>query len=215
MPSFFLERSLWAQGYRFIAGVDEAGRGPLAGPVVAAAVIIERGREVGQVDDSKKLPRHRRAGLYDQIHASALAVGVGVVDHATIDRINILQATLEAMRGALDALDIVPEYVLVDGNRFQHESLPFRTVVDGDALCSSIAAASIVAKETRDRLMERLDEEYPQYCFSRNKGYGTREHIEAIRRYGMSPVHRRSFHLHAVQESLAFPHPADRSSRTE
>lgn len=203
MPSLALERSLWAQGYRFVAGVDEAGRGPLAGPVVAAAVIVERGREIGEVDDSKKLPRHRRAQLFDEICASAHAVGVGIVDHATIDRINILQATLEAMRSALSALEFAPEYVLVDGNRFEHETVPFRTIVGGDARCASIAAASIVAKETRDRLMERLAEVYPQYGFSRNKGYGTREHIEAIRRYGLSPVHRKSFHLHSLQGSLA------------
>jgi ribonuclease HII len=195
-----IEQELWRSGFDTIAGVDEAGRGPLAGPVVAAAVIFDAGIFIEGVDDSKKLSEHRREELALEIHRKAHAVGIGIADHVLIDEINILQATMSAMYQALEGLAIVPAFVLVDGKYFRHPSLQFRTVVHGDALSHTIAAASIIAKTTRDRLMRTLDAEYPGYGFSRNKGYGTKEHVEAIRVLGRSPVHRRSFRLAALHE---------------
>jgi ribonuclease HII len=191
--SLRFEEALWDAGLQHVAGIDEAGRGPLAGPVVAAAVIFPRGYLIQGVDDSKKLPPSRREVLLEKIQETALAIGVGIVDHLEIDRINILQATFKAMQQAIAQLTVCPDHLLVDGNRFTGNGLPYSTIVDGDALCHAIAAASIVAKVTRDRIMVEQDHRYPEYGFSRHKGYGTPEHRAAIARLGLCPIHRRSF----------------------
>ena len=187
------EAQAWRTGLTRVAGVDEAGRGPLAGPVVAAAVVIAPDRRVRGVADSKVLPPERREELFALIHERAVAIGVGVVDHLTIDRINILEATRLAMGQALAALTLVPELIITDFVSLRDCPCPQRNLVDGDARCASVAAASIVAKVTRDRLMRELDTEYPVYGFARHKGYATAEHIAAIDRHGLCPLHRRSF----------------------
>lgn len=196
------ERALWARGISTVAGIDEAGRGPLAGPVVAAAVVMPPGFFLPAVDDSKKLTARVRSGLADLIRGGAVSVGVGVVSHETIDRINILNATFEAMHRAVGNLSLVPEFLLVDGNRFRGGGIPYATVVGGDGLCYSIAAASIIAKVTRDRIMEGYDVKYPLYGFARHKGYATRAHRAAILQYGICPIHRRTFTQRLVAELL-------------
>lgn len=199
------EKKCWRKGFQHVAGVDEAGRGPLAGPVVAAAVIFPQAFFLPEVNDSKQLSGEQREELYGRIMASASAVGVGVVDHCVIDEINILQATYRAMHEAIRRLSVVPDHLLVDGNRFDPApaGVPFTTIVDGDALSLAIAAASIVAKVTRDRMMIEFDALYPGYGFARHKGYATPEHREAIFRLGYSPIHRRSFVL-KTQLEFAF-----------
>ena len=192
-PTLQYEAGLHARGVRFVAGVDEAGRGPLAGPVVAAAVILPEGFFIPGVNDSKKLTAAKREALYDVILASAIAAGTGIVGHEEIDSINILQATFRAMHQALAALSVVPGHILVDGNRFSGTGIPFTTIVDGDALSHSIAAASIIAKVTRDRLLCDYDRLYPAYGFARHKGYGTAQHRAAIVAHGPCPIHRRTF----------------------
>lgn len=192
------ERKYWEQGLTRIAGVDEAGRGPLAGPVVAAAVIFAPEVMIAGVNDSKKLTEKKREALFHVIHEQATAVGIGIVGHEVIDRINILQASFLAMNKALEALKVRPQQLLVDGNFFRHEQFPVENIVKGDALSHSIAAASIIAKVTRDALMMDLDEQYPQYGFAKHKGYGTKAHIDAIRAHGYSPIHRRSFHVETL-----------------
>jgi ribonuclease HII len=187
------EAQAWRTGLTRIAGVDEAGRGPLAGPVVAAAVVIAPDRRVRGVADSKVLPPERREELFALIHERAVAVGVGIVDHLTIDRINILEATRLAMDQALAALALIPELIITDFVSLRDCPCPQRNLVDGDARCASVAAASIVAKVTRDRLMRELDTEFPAYGFAKHKGYATAEHFEAIDRHGLCPQHRRSF----------------------
>ena len=187
------ERGLWAQGIDHVAGVDEAGRGPLAGPVVAAAVILPKELSLEGVNDSKKLSAKQREILYAVISENAVSIGVGIVDRETIDRINILQAATLAMRKALEALSYPPEFALVDGNSFKHETLKFMNIIGGDARSLTIAAASIIAKVTRDRIMCDLDTRFPEYGFAQHKGYGTRQHLEAIRKYGPCEIHRRSF----------------------
>ena len=176
-----------------IAGIDEAGRGPLAGPVVSASVILPPDVKIADINDSKRLSPAKRLSLYQRIYAEAVSVGVGIVDAAEIDRINILQASLLSMAMAADNLRPQPDWLLIDGRFHIPSPLPQQPVVKGDALSISIAAASIVAKVSRDRLMERYDLDYPQYGFSRHKGYPTRAHREAIRKYGCCPIHRRSF----------------------
>ncbi len=176
-----------------IAGVDEVGRGPLFGPVAAAAVILEPGSEILYLNDSKKLSEARREALYDEIMEKAAAVGVGMVSAARIDEINILQATYEAMREAVSQLSPRPDYLLVDAVTIPGISVPQLGIIKGDAKSLSIAAASIIAKVTRDRLMYEYDALYPGYGLAKNKGYGTAEHIEALRRLGPTPLHRRSF----------------------
>jgi ribonuclease HII len=187
------EAQAWRTGLTRVAGVDEAGRGPLAGPVVAAAVVLAPDRRVRGVADSKVLPPERREELFALIHERAVAVGVGIVDHLTIDRINILEATRLAMGQALTALTLVPELIITDFVSLRACPCPQRNLVDGDARCASVAAASIVAKVTRDRLMREIDAQYPVYGFARHKGYATAEHIAAIDRHGLCPLHRRSF----------------------
>ena len=187
------EAQAWRAGLTRVAGVDEAGRGPLAGPVVAAAVVIAPDRRVRGLADSKVLPPERREELFARIHERAVAIGVGIVDHLTIDRINILEATRVAMGQALAALALVPELIITDFVSLRACPCPQRNLVDGDARCASVAAASIVAKVTRDRLMRELDAEYPAYGFAKHKGYATAEHIAAIDRHGLCTLHRRSF----------------------
>lgn len=189
---FRLERAALREGHAIVAGVDEAGRGPLAGPVVAAAVVLDPKRLPKGAADSKTLTADRRETLYDIILATA-RVGVGVVDVATIDSVNILNATFLAMRQAVERLDRPPDLAIVDGNRAPALACRVRTLVDGDALCLSIAAASIVAKVTRDRLMVALDAECPGYGFAAHKGYSTPEHLAALKALGASPHHRVSF----------------------
>lgn len=193
------ERRLWRSGVHYVAGVDEAGRGPLAGPVVAAAVIFSRGVYIPGVDDSKRLSRNKREELYAQIQGHALSVGIGVVDHREIDVMNIREASLCAMGKAITELFPQPEFLLVDGNYYRDGVIPAKTIIHGDAKCFSIAAASIVAKVTRDRLMEQLHGLYPSYGFDRHKGYATREHIRAINKFGLCEIHRRSFHVRRVE----------------
>ena len=187
------EQAFWRLGVQCVAGIDEAGRGPLAGPVVAAAVIFPVECFVDGVDDSKKLTHHQREELFPRIQEHALCVGTGIVGQQDIDEMNILQATFKAMHIAIASLTVRPEHLLIDGNRFAGNELPFTTIVDGDALCHAIAAASIIAKVTRDRIMVEQDALYPEYGFARHKGYGTAQHRAAIAHYGLCPIHRRSF----------------------
>jgi len=188
-----VERELWRSGLTKIAGVDEAGVGPLAGPVVAAAVVVAPGAKLRGVDDSKKLAAALREELAAEIMACALGVGIGIVEVEDIDRLNIYRAALEAMRRAVTALPLTPEHVIVDARRIPGLTLPQTSLVGGDGRSFSVAAASIVAKVTRDRIMCELDKIYPHYGFRQHMGYGTRQHLAAIARYGPSPIHRRSF----------------------
>lgn len=176
-----------------LCGVDEAGRGPLAGDVYAAAVVFDEGVFIDGLNDSKKLSEKRREALFDEITAKAKAYCVATATVEEIERINILQATMLAMKRAVDGLGIVPDMAIIDGNRLPDLECPAQTVVKGDGLSACIAAASILAKVSRDRYMKKLAEEYPQYCFEKHKGYGTKLHNEMILKYGPSPVHRMSF----------------------
>lgn len=187
------ETCLHVMGYRLIAGVDEVGRGSLAGPVVAAAVILPSACAIEGVSDSKTLSAHRRERLDLAIRAEAVAIGFGVVEEETIDTLNILQATMLAMRRAVEALNPSPDFVLIDGDRSPNYSSPHQCIPSGDRLCFPISAASILAKVARDRIMCAYDLALPQYGFSRHKGYGTPEHLSAIVRCGVSPIHRKSF----------------------
>jgi ribonuclease HII len=189
------ENQLREKGLKAIAGCDESGRGPLAGPVIAAAVIFPEGVCLTGVNDSKKLSPVRRETLFDAICEHALAVGTGRVDPEEIDRINILKATQKAMHQALHALEVRPDYLLVDGYPLPGAPCPQEAIIGGDGHCFSIAAASIIAKVTRDRIMISMDREYPGYGFASHKGYGTRAHIEAIQKKGPTPIHRRSFRI--------------------
>lgn len=188
------EHELIEQGYALICGVDEAGRGPLAGPVCAAAVILPTDLEIEGLNDSKKLTEKKREALYDIIIEKALAYGITLVSEKVIDEINILQATFLAMKGAVEAMELTPDYVLIDGNREPDlGQLPVKTIVKGDSRSANIAAASILAKVTRDRYMMEMDREYPQYGFAVHKGYGTKKHYEALTEHGHCPIHRLSF----------------------
>lgn len=195
MDELTFERSLAAQGFLRVAGVDEVGRGPLAGPVVCAAVILplEEERRILGIDDSKKLSAKKREALAEQIRAAARAYAIAEVDAATIDEINILQATRLCMKRAVDMLVPAADMVLTDGNMTLDITLPQRSIVKGDALVCSIGAASILAKVYRDALMAEYAKLYPEYAFERNAGYGTQAHIQAIREVGACPIHRRSF----------------------
>lgn len=188
-----IEDSLYQKGYKLVCGVDEAGRGPLCGPVVAAAVILNKDDMIEGVNDSKKLSEKKRDALYDVIMEKAVAVGIGMSDVAVIEKVNILNATKLAMKQAIKNLKIKPDFVLIDGNQMIDIDIDGKTVVSGDAKSESIAAASIIAKVTRDRLLINWDKEYPEYGFARHKGYGTKAHIEAIKKYGLTPIHRPSF----------------------
>lgn len=192
--SLDFEKKLWQVGQNTVAGIDEAGRGPLAGPVVAAAVVFDPAAEMIEgVRDSKKLTARRREKLYDIIQNRAAAIGIGVVEPAEIDRLNILQANHKAMRQALGRLKRKVDHILVDGRGLPDKIYPQTAIVGGDRICYSIAAASIVAKVYRDRIMTALDAVFPGYGFARHKGYGTRQHRDAIRKLGPCPIHRKSF----------------------
>ena len=193
MPDYEYEARAAAKGFTAVCGVDEAGRGPLAGPVCAAAVILPQGLVIEGLNDSKKLSEKKREMLYDKVVENALAWSVAFASEAEIDEINILQATFLAMKRAVEGLSVKADYALIDGNRMPPLGIDGETVIKGDSLSMSIAAASIIAKVTRDRLMLEIDEEYPQYLFSQHKGYGTALHYEMLEKHGISPVHRRSF----------------------
>ncbi|WP_404333101.1 ribonuclease HII [Mesobacillus maritimus] len=190
MTSF--EEDLRHQGFQFIAGIDEAGRGPLAGPVVAAAVILPKDFYLPGIDDSKKLTEQKREDYYERIKMEAISVGVGIIDTAEIDRINILEAAKKAMLEAVTQLAPKPDYLLVDAVKLE-TPYPSESLIKGDARSITIAAASIIAKVTRDRMMIEISRKYPEYGFSSNMGYGTAAHLEAIKRYGVTPYHRKSF----------------------
>ena len=187
------ERALTEKGYHFIAGVDEVGRGPLAGPVVCAAVIMPLDELVVGVDDSKKLSEKKRVALAEEIKAKALAYAIVEIDEKTIDEINILEATKLGMKRAIETLQLTPDIVLTDGNMTIDISTPQKSVIHGDALSYSIGAASIIAKVYRDNLMDEYAKSYPAYAFEKNKGYGTAVHINAIKEQGLCPIHRRTF----------------------
>jgi len=195
-PTFIEENSVWQLGYRHIAGIDEAGRGPLAGPVVAAAIILPGEIEADwkpEVNDSKQLSSVSREKLFPYIHEVAISVGVGLSDAQTIDKKGIVKATRLAMKKAVDQLTPPPDFLLVDYLHIPEIRLPQRGITHGDCLCFSIACASIIAKVTRDHLMVELDKIYPEYKFAEHKGYGTPEHLECLQRLGPSPIHRCSF----------------------
>jgi len=196
------ENEAEALGYRCIAGVDEAGRGPLAGPVVAAAVVLPASMDYAGLTDSKQLSLVQREHFFEEIQKSCLGFGVGVVDEETIDRINILQASLLAMKRAIEQLPVPPDMLLIDGRQKVDSSVPQKTIIKGDACSWSIAAASVLAKVTRDRIMDEYDHRYPHYEFKRHKGYGTKVHRERIREHGPCPIHRRSFK--GVKEYLEY-----------
>lgn len=179
--------------YNYICGVDEVGRGPFAGPVVAAAVILPKDCDILYLNDSKKISEKKRDILYDEIYEKAVAVGIGMASEKVIDEINILQATYKAMQSAIEKLEVVPDLLLNDAVTIPEISIPQVPIIKGDAKSASIAAASIVAKVTRDRMMKEYDAVYPGYQFARNKGYGTKAHIEAIRAQGICEIHRRTF----------------------
>lgn len=197
LPTFEFEQELVRGGCSLIAGIDEVGRGPVAGPIVAAAVIFKSDCKPnipeGYVKDSKKVAEKKRARSNEYIRSQALAVGVGIVDSEYVDKMGISQANKESYRLAVEDLEIPPEYLLIDGNLKFETSLPYKTIIKGDLLCYSIAAASIVAKVYRDNLMHELSKSCPQYGFERNKGYGTSEHMKAIEKFGLTRHHRASF----------------------
>jgi ribonuclease HII len=205
---YHYEAQAWRTGVAYIAGLDEAGRGPLAGPVVAAAVVIARDRRIRRLADSKLLTPERRDELFALIHERAVGIGVGLVDHETIDRVNILEATRLAMRAALNQLPIAPDLVITDFVKLPGLVCRQRNLVDGDARCASVAAASIVAKVTRDRIMLEVDRQFPEYGFARHKGYGTPEHLAALDRLGPCPLHRKSF-ITLWKQGELFPLPDD------
>ena len=188
-----MERELKQEGYTLIAGVDEAGRGPLAGPVVAAAVILALDTQIIDLKDSKKISEKKREKVYVDITKNAISYAYDVVDEAYIDEHNILNATLIAMKNAVEKLSVKPDFILADAMQIPGISIPQKPIIHGDNLCACIAAASIVAKVERDRIMRKYDLVYPEYGFLKNKGYGTKQHINAIKKYGICNIHRRSF----------------------
>ncbi len=193
MVDYSIENEYKAQGYKIICGIDEAGRGPLAGPVYAAAVILPPDCVIDGLNDSKKLTEKKRERLFDEIKEKALAYGIASADEKEIDEINILNATFLAMKRAVDSLSVKPDLALVDGNQKPHTGIEEVTVVKGDAKSMSIAAASVLAKVSRDRFMLETAKKYPQYEFERHKGYGTKLHYEKIAQYGVCEIHRRTF----------------------
>lgn len=188
-----LENEIYDEGYSLLCGVDEAGRGPLAGPVYAAAVILPRGLNIEGLNDSKKLTEKKREALFDPIREQALAYGVAFATVEEIEKLNILGATFLAMNRAIGQLSPAPELALIDGNRNTGITFPSRCIVKGDAKCADIAAASVLAKVSRDRYMLEMAEKYPEYRFEQHKGYGTKLHYDALLKYGPSPIHRMSF----------------------
>ena len=194
MPDYSIENDIKLKGYKTVAGVDEAGRGPLAGPVCAAAVILPENCEIEGLNDSKKLSEKKREALYDVIIEKAISYDIQLIDNNVIDEINILQATMLAMTNAVNGLKVKPQFAIIDGNKVPEQlQIPADCVVKGDAKSMSIAAASILAKVTRDRLMSELDKKYPEYEFARHKGYGTKLHQEKLLEYGPCEIHRKTF----------------------
>ena len=194
MPDYEFEKAAINSGFSCICGVDEAGRGPLAGPVCAAAVILPEGAVIEGLDDSKKLTEKKREGLYDIIKETAVAYSVAYGTLEEIETVNILEATYLAMNRAIEGLNVKPDFALIDGNRVPREiKIPCETIVKGDSKSMSVAAASVLAKVTRDRLMLEYDKKYPEYNFKKHKGYGTKEHTELIKQYGPCEIHRLSF----------------------
>lgn len=192
LPDYSYERRIWKIG-KLPAGVDEAGRGPLAGPVVAAAVILPKECEINGLNDSKKLSHQKREILYHQIKAVAVSIGVGIIEPDEIDRINILRAALLAMEIAVKKLNPKPDFLLIDGNIRTSLLIPQQAVIGGDSTCNSIAAASIIAKVMRDLIMDNYHSIHPEYNFKKHKGYPTKEHFEALRKFGPCPIHRKTF----------------------
>lgn len=189
-----IEETLYHQGKKYICGIDEAGRGPLAGPVVVASVIMPKDSMIEGINDSKKVSEKKREVLYDQIQKQAVSVSVGIIDQKRIDEINILNATKEGLTRSIQELCVKPDFILVDAlTHIDTCGICYQSIIKGDAKCYSIAAASIIAKVTRDRIMRQWDEIYPQYGFAKHKGYGTANHIIAIKEYGLCPIHRISF----------------------
>lgn len=186
------EKELYKAGYQAIAGIDEVGRGPLAGPVVAAAVILPPGCKIKGLNDSKKIPKKKHQEIYQAVLDKALAVGIGLIDNEIIDRVNIYEATKLAMKEALSVLSHKPDYLLIDAMKLDVD-IPQESIIKGDANSQSIAAASIVAKVTRDKLMADYDKEYPGYDFAQNAGYGTKSHLQGLERNGVTPIHRKTF----------------------
>ncbi len=192
-----LEKDLYNKGFKKICGIDEAGRGPLAGPVVVAGVIMPEDSMIEGINDSKKVTEKRREKLYDIIKEEAISYSIAVIDHNVIDEINILNATKQGVTDVVDGLDVKPDLIIVDAlTHINTRGIPYEPIVKGDAKCYNIAAASILAKVTRDRIMRQWDEIYPQYGFASHKGYGTAKHISAIKEYGLCPIHRRTFTKH-------------------
>lgn len=189
-----IEKEIYEDGIKYICGIDEAGRGPLAGPVVVASAIMPKDSMIEGVNDSKKISEKKRERIYEEIIKEAISYGVGIIDENKIDEINILQATKLGLTNSIKELEVVPEIILVDALRGINTcNIPYKSIIKGDALSYSIASASIIAKVTRDRIMLGYDKIYPEYGFAKNKGYGTAEHINAIKKYGLCPIHRRSF----------------------
>ena len=189
-----IENEMHRKGIKYICGIDEAGRGPLAGPVVVAAVIMPEDSMIEGVNDSKKVSEKKREILYDQILNEAIAYSVGIINQNEIDEINILNATKKGLTTAVKELSVRPDRIIVDAlDKIDTDGIPYTPIIKGDAKCYSIAAASIIAKVTRDRIMRQWDEVYPQYGFAKHKGYGTATHIAAIKEYGLTPLHRLSF----------------------
>ena len=193
MSLYEMESALHGEGMKLICGVDEAGRGPLCGPVYAAAVILPEDFRLEGLNDSKKLTEKKREALFPVICENAVAYGIAFADEKEIDNLNILQATYLAMNRAIEQLTPQPELCLIDGNRMEGIRFPARTVIGGDAKCACIAAASVLAKVSRDRFMLEMDKKYPEYGFAAHKGYGTKAHYAALREYGPSPIHRMTF----------------------
>lgn len=193
MLEYTIEQSLIDQGYTYICGVDEAGRGPLCGPVVAAACILPTGFYIEGLNDSKKLSPKKRKQVFEQIVENALAYCIAEASVEEIDELNILEADMLAMRRAVEGLKIKADYAIIDGNISRGFPIPTMTVIRGDATSPSIAAASILAKVTRDEMCEQMDRDYPEYGIAKHKGYGTKAHMEALRKYGPSPIHRKKF----------------------
>ncbi len=189
-----MEQELYQKGFQNICGIDEAGRGPLAGPVVVAGVIMPQDSRIEGVNDSKKVSEKKREQLYDLILEESISYSVGIIGQDIIDEINILNATKQGVTNVVEELDVKPDLILVDAlTHIDTKGIPYDSIIKGDAKCYQIAAASIVAKVTRDRIMRQWDEIYPQYGFAQHKGYGTAKHIQAIKEYGLCPIHRRSF----------------------
>ena len=195
-----IEKSFHEKGIKYIAGIDEAGRGPLAGPVVVASVIMPEDSMIEGVNDSKKVSEKKREKLYDLILEEAVSYGIGIIYQDEIDKINILQATKKGLTEAVEQMDIKPDLIMVDAlTGIDTLGIPYQSIIKGDAKCYSISAASIIAKVTRDRIMREWDKVYPEYGFASHKGYGTAKHISALKEYGPCPIHRRSFIKHFVK----------------